>query len=119
MQRILATIVFLCFAAGPGLNLSCLSRCAPMSAAEAPGNDCHHPTDTDLKLASAVDCAEHQSVQSPALIVSRTALTSAWLLVLVAYTQPLAPQAPSLVHSTFRLLTAGPPPSFAPTPLRI
>ena len=119
VQRILATIVFLCFAVGPGLNLSCLARCAPVSAAEAPASDCHHPADADLQIASAVDCTEHQSVQSPALIVGRIVLTSAWLLGPFAHTMTQPRQTLLLVHGSSSVLTAGPPPSFALTPLRI
>jgi len=120
VQRILATIVFLCFAAGPGLNLSCLARCAPMSAAEAPESDCHQPADSDLQVTSAVDCAEHQAPPAPALTVGRTDLSSsAWLVGPIVQSLPTPVQTLSLVHGMPSLLTGGPPPSLAPTPLRI
>ena len=119
MQRLLATIVFLCFAAGPGLNLPCLVRCAPMSATETPENSCHHPADSDLKLTSAADCAEHQAVQPPALLVSRTDAASARFVGTVLDTLPVPRQTLSVLSGIPSLLTTGPPPSFSPTPLRI
>lgn len=118
VQRVLTTIVLLCFAIGPGLNLSCLARCGPMSAAEAPAGDCHQPADSDLKVAASVDCAEHQAVQSPALLVWRSVAASASLVGPLAHALPLPPQTLSPLQRTPDLLTAGPPLSFS-APLRI
>jgi hypothetical protein len=119
VQRALTTIVLLCFALGPGLNLSCLARCAPISAAAAPADNCHQSADSDLEVTSVVDCAEHQAAQPPALIAGRGNVVSAALFGLVAYTLPQPRQTLSLVHGLPSLLTAGPPPGLSAIPLRI
>ena len=119
VQRVFSTIVLLCFAIGPGLNLSCLARCAPMSAAESPATDCHRPADSDLQVTSSVDCAEHQAAQTPALIVGRTPGASLPLFGPVAHVLPLPRLPLSPLHSTSSVLTAGPPPPLSAIPLRI
>ena len=117
MQRLLATILLLSFAVGPGLNLSCLARCGSVSAAEDAAGNCHQPADSDVQVASAADCAEHQAVRPPALLIWRSVAAS--LVGPVAHTLPLPRQTLSVLHSAPAPLTPVPPLSFSGTPLRI
>lgn len=118
LPRALTTIVLLMFALGSGLNLDCLVRCAPVPIAGTSA-DCHQPTDSDLKLAASVDCADDQVAPSPALIAGRIVPASELFMEIAAETPLLPRHTSSALADSPGLLMAGPPHASSHTPLRI
>jgi hypothetical protein len=119
VQRALTILVVLCVAAGPGMNLDCLVRCAPMAAAAESSSTCHQPADSDLQVTSPVDCADHQVGPSPALISGRIVAARGCLIGPVATTVSQSLYTLHSVPDRPGLLVAWPPPSYSATPLRI
>jgi len=119
VQRTLTTLILLCFAIGPGLNVECLVRCAPKPVAAAPTDHCHHPVDSGLQLSASAEGVEHQAAPAPAVIVSRSETASASLAGPVAHILRLNPNQLSGRVTSIEVPIVGPSLSLSAIPLRI